>query len=199
MATQQIQDTRTQVAVEAPDSIQPNMEAMMNEHTVSLPSNGSWVRRASAGLLALTIVSAVGVGIVRGSLDQVVTPASPKISAVAPDVTEAFREFKLEQAELRAGSVTESALRVPAISESYRQLKDEQMARWLEEVPMTTPNTAPARLSARERFVAMKDRQVMQRTEMLVAEEAAVAPVVTENYRALKERQVEHKINDQER
>jgi chromatin segregation and condensation protein Rec8/ScpA/Scc1 (kleisin family) len=64
------------------------------------------------------------------------------------------------------------------------------MARQLEEIPLDTNKAAPAHLSARERFAAMKERQVAQRSDTPVAEEVSVAPVVTEHYRALKEQQV---------
>ena len=104
MATQQAHEAQISALTAAGSTFQQT-ETTMNETTLSGFGRAFWTRRTSAGLIALALVSTVGIGMVRSLVVEqpALSPASSTLVApAASDVSERFRALKNEQAEQRA-------------------------------------------------------------------------------------------------
>jgi len=186
MATQQAHEVRIPALTAAGSTLQ-QMETTMNETTLSGFGRAFWTRRASAGLIALALVGAAGIGMVRSLVVEqpaLLPTSSTLVAPAASDVSERFRALKIEQAEQRANL---GMTPVQAISEHYRELKMRQVDEQLEAAPVVNSPAAP---SARQRFAAMKDRQAMEREQDSFTATSVAAPI-SDVYRALKTRQID--------
>lgn len=188
MAAQQTHDAQIPALTAAGSTLQQT-ETKMNEITLSGNDRTIWTRRVSAGLAALALLGAAGIGTVRGLVAEQTSVAqapSTLVVASAPEVTERFRALKHEQAEQRAD--LSMAAPAHAISEHYRELKTRQAEQKLEvAAPVVSSPTAP---STRQRFAALKDQQAMERAQTAFTATSGASPI-SDKYRALKTRQID--------
>ena len=146
MAPQHEQESRIRASTVGGETTEHEMETMSGT-ILKDSSSHPWFSRAIVGLAGLALVGAVSIGIDRGSPEQPEAPTiETRAGAVAPAVTERFREFKAEQAEQRANP--DMTAPVQAISAHYRELKTRQVEQQLEAAPVVSSPASAKRLAA---------------------------------------------------
>ena len=193
MVTQQLTEARTDGVMVTDHNIEQIKETTMNTNTMARPTGGTWFRRASAGLAGLALVGALGFGLANG-----ITPGQDRVESTVPaaaGLADGYRDAKAQQAEGRADAAT--SMLAPAsrsIPETFRRLKDQQLAQRLDGDAAPVAEDAVPAASPQQRYGAMKDRQADERADARPVRGGAAVAATGDAYRQFKEQQIDARL-----